>query len=149
MGSIIGRMACPGSELSTWRWLQSRSAFGELVDVDFEGIPLMRLYRASDHLVRNREKIENALFKRINDLFSLPATVTLYDLTNTYFEGDAASNKKAQHGHSKEKRSDCPLVTLGLILDGSGFVRRSRMFAGNVSEWKRCSLGLMLPGRPW
>lgn len=134
MGSIIGRMACPGSELSTWRWLQSRSAFGELVDVDFEGIPLMRLYRASDHLVRNREKIEKDLFKRINDLFSLPATVTLYDLTNTYFEGNAASNKKAQHGHSKEKRSDCPLVTLGLVLDGSGFVRRSRMFAGNVSE---------------
>jgi transposase len=134
LGSIIGRMACPGSELSTWRWLQNRSALGELVDVDFEGVPLMRLYRASDHLVRNREKIENALFKRINDLFSLPATVTLYDLTNTYFEGDAASNKKAKHGHSKEKRSDCPLVTLGLVLDGSGFVRRSRMFAGNVSE---------------
>jgi transposase len=134
IGSIIGRMACPGSELSTWHWLRDRSAFGELVDVDFEGVPLMRLYRASDHLVRNREKIEKAVFKRINDLFSLPSTVTLYDLTNTYFEGDASSNKKARHGHSKEKRSDCPLVTLGLILDGSGFVRRSRMFEGNISE---------------
>jgi transposase len=134
LGSIIGRMACPGSELATWRWLQNRSAFGELVDVDFEGVPLMGLYRASDLLVRNREAIETALFKRINDLFSLPATVTLYDLTNTYFEGDASCNAKAKHGRSKEKRSDCPLVTLGLVLDGSGFVRRSRMFEGNVSE---------------
>lgn len=134
LGSIVGRMACPGSELATWTWLKNKSAFGELVDVDFEGVPLMRLYRASDLLVRNREKIEGALFRRIHDLFSLPDTVTLYDLTNTYFEGEVSGNGKAKRGHSKEKRSDCPLVTLGLVLDGSGFVRRSRMFEGNVSE---------------
>ncbi len=97
-------------------------------------MPLMNLYRASDLLVRRRETIEAALFSRINDLFALPATVTLYDLTNTYFEGEMAGNAKARRGHSKEKRSDCPLVTLGLVLDGSGFVRRSRMFAGNVAE---------------
>ncbi len=64
----------------------------------------------------------------------MPVTVTLYDLTNTYFEGTAAGNAKAARGHSKEKRSDCPLVTLGLVLDAGGFVRRSRMFAGNVAE---------------
>ncbi|SEM84625.1 Transposase, partial [Syntrophus gentianae] len=134
VGSIIARMAAPGSELSTWRWLKEKSALGELLDVDFEAVPLMRLYRVSDLLVRHRQDIEKALFARINDLFSLPATVTLYDLTNTYFEGEMSGNAKAAHGHSKEKRSDCPLVTLGLVLDGSGFVRRSRMFEGNISE---------------
>lgn len=134
LGSIIGRMALPGSELATWGWLKNNSALGELLDVDFEGVPLMRLYRVSDFLVRHREDIEQALFMRINDLFSLPDTVTLYDLTNTYFEGEVSGNAKAKRGHSKEKRSDCPLVTLGLVLDGSGFVRRSRMFEGNVSE---------------
>ena len=67
-------------------------------------------------------------------LFELQPTVTLYDLTNTYFEGDAGSQEKAQRGHSKEKRSDCPLLILGLMLDASGFVRRSQVFAGNVSE---------------
>jgi len=134
VGSIIARMAAPGSELSTWRWLREKSALGELLDVDFESVPLMRLYRASDLLVRHRDDIEKALFARINDLFSLPTTVTLYDLTNTYFEGEMSGNAKAAHGHSKEKRSDCPLVTLGLVLDGSGFVRRSRMFEGNISE---------------
>jgi len=92
------------------------------------------LYRTSDLLVRHRQSIETALFSRINDLFSLQTTVTLYDLTNTYFEGEMAGNGKARRGHSKEKRSDCPLVTLGLVLDGSGFVRRSRMFEGSVSE---------------
>ena len=54
--------------------------------------------------------------------------------THTIFEGAAAANPKAQRGHSKEKRSDCPLVTLGLVLDGSGFVRRSQTFDGAVSE---------------
>jgi Transposase DDE domain len=133
-GSLIGRMAAPGSELATWRWLGERSAVGELLGVNFDTMPLMQLYRTSDLLVRHRDKIEEALFGRIQDLFGLPVTVTLYDLTNTYFEGTAAGNTKAALGRSKEKRSDCRLVTLGIVLDGSGFVRRSKMFAGNVAE---------------
>jgi len=133
-GLLIGRMAAPGSEIATWRWLRERSALGELLDVDFEAVPPIRLYRTSDLLVRHRDKIEAALFANIQGLFGLPVTVTLYDLTNTYFEGTAAGNAKAARGRSKEKRSDCPLVTLGLVLDSSGFVRRSRMFAGNTAE---------------
>ncbi len=57
-----------------------------------------------------------------------------FDLTNTFFEGAADKQPKAQRGHSKEKRSDCPLLTLGLVLDGSGFVQRSDVFPGNVKE---------------
>ena len=133
-GSPIGRMAAPGSELATWRWLGERSALGELLGVNFDTMPAMQLYRTSDLLVRHRDKIEDILFGRIQDLFEVPLTVTLYDLTNTYFEGAAAGNPKAARGRSKEKRSDRPPVTLGLVLDGSGFVRRSRMFAGNVAE---------------
>ncbi|MEP7274375.1 MAG: IS1634 family transposase, partial [Acidobacteriota bacterium] len=133
-GSVIGRMAGVGSELSTWRWLRERSALGELLDVDFESFPLMRLYRASDLLVRHRDKIEDALFGRLQTLFGFSTTVTLFDLTNTYFEGNVAGNENARRGHSKEKRTDCPLVTMGLVLDGSGFIRRSKMFAGNVVE---------------
>lgn len=136
IGSIVGRMAAPGSELATMRWLNERSALGELLEVDFESMPPMRLYRTSDLLVRKRKEIETALFSRIEDIFALPTTVTLYDLTNTYFEGEAAGNNKACRGRSKEKRSDCPLVALGLVLDGSGFVRQSRMFEGNVVESK-------------
>ena len=133
-GSLIGRMASPGSELATSRWLGERSALGELLGVNFDTMPAMQLYRVSDLLVKHRDKIEDALFGRIQDLFGLPATVTLYDLTNTYFEGTATRNPKAARGRSKEKRSDCPLVTLGLVLDGGGFVRKSRVFAGNVAE---------------
>ena len=134
VGSIIARMAAPSSELAAYGWLGNKSALGELLDVDYETMPLMSLYRASDVLWKHHTVIEQRLFERVSDLFGLSTTVTLYDLTNTYFEGEAASNGKAKRGRSKEKRKDCPLVTLGLVLDGSGFVRSSQTFAGNVSE---------------
>jgi hypothetical protein len=78
IASLIGRMAAaPGSELSTWHWVRRRSALGELLDTDFEAMPLVRLYRVSDLLLRHRDAIEAALFDRIRDLFALPTTVTL------------------------------------------------------------------------
>jgi transposase len=105
-----------------------------LLEVDFEAMALAPFYRAADLLMRHRAVIEQTVFARVSDLFGLDWTITLYDLTNTFFEGAATGNPKAQRGHSKEKRSDCPLVTLGLVLDGSGFIRRSQTFDGQVTE---------------
>ena len=142
LGSIIARMAAPGSERATYGWLCHRSGLGELLQVDFETMSMMQLYRASDALVGQQQVIEQHLFSQVTDLFGLQTTVTLYDLSNTYFEGEAADQPLAQRGHSKEKRSDCPLLTLALVLDGSGFVRRSEVLAGNVGKrrpWRRCS----------
>ena len=78
------------------------------------------------------------------DLFDLHPTVTLYDLSNTFFEGEARRQPKALRGHSKDKRTDCPLLTLGLVLDASGFVRRSQVFAGNVRFTRRALPGSMM-----
>ena len=133
-GVIVGRMAHPASERETHRWLQHQSGLGELLGVDFETVGAMQLYRASDALVKHRDAIESHLFDRALGLLDLQPTVTLYDLTNTYFEGEASEQPQAKRGHSKERRSDCPLLTLGLMLDASGFVRRSKVFAGNVRE---------------
>jgi len=126
VGSIIGRMAGVGSELATYNWLTKQSALGELLEVDYESLPLMTMYRAADALWKHSTQIEQTLFMRLTDLFGFSTTITLYDLTNTYFEGEVPHNTKARRGRSKEKRTDCPLVTLGLVLDGSGLcaVRR-------------------------
>lgn len=134
IGSIIGRMANPGSERATYEWLCEQSGLGELLGVDYESMSLMQLYRASDALLACKEKLEQELFSRVQNLFGLSCTVTLYDLTNTYFEGELTANPKAKRGHSKEKRSDAPLLSLGLVVDGSGFARRSEIFPGNVGE---------------
>ena len=133
-GTIIARAAAPGSELATHRWLQQNSALGDLIDYDFNMCSLSRMYRVSDLLLKHRDALEEHLFGRECSLFNLDCTITLFDLTNTYFEGTGQYNDMAQHGRSKEKRSDCPLVTLGIVLDGSGFPRRSKMFPGNASE---------------
>lgn len=132
LGSIIGRMTEPGSERATAEWL--RRASGELLSFDFGSISDMAFYRASDLLVKNRATIEDHLFGTVTSLFDLKPTITLYDLTNTFFEGQALKTPKAKRGRSKEKRSDVPLLTLGLVLDGGGFVRRSAVHAGNVFE---------------
>ena len=139
IGTIVARACQPGSELATHAWLQERSALGELIDYDFENLSLYGMYRISDQLLGKKGAIEQHLYGRERSLFGLQETITLYDLTNTYFEGQCKTNALAAHGHSKEKRSDCPLVTLGLVLDSSGFPRRSHVYEGNVSESKTLS----------
>lgn len=134
IGTIIGRCCAPGSELATHAWLQERSGLGELIDYDFNNLSLYGLYQVSDQLLKKKAAIEEHLYERQRSLFGLKETITLYDLTNTYFEGQSKTNGYAARGHSKEKRTDCPLVTLGLVLDSSGFPRRSHVYEGNVSE---------------
>jgi transposase len=133
-GTILGRMCNPGSELATHYWLQNVSGLGELIDYDFNKINLYKMYAVSDQLLKHKEAIEKHLYLQEKSLFGFKETITLYDLTNTYFEGIGAANKLGKRGHSKEKRSDCPLVTLALMLDSSGFPKCSQVFEGNISE---------------
>lgn len=144
LGNIVARMAFPASELATHQWLQQCSGLGELIEYSYEEMGLERLYRASDQLWKHKEALETHLYSQEQSLFGFEETITLYDLTNTFFEGTATRNPKAKHGHSKEKRSDCPLVTLGLVLDSSGFPRTSEIFAGNATESE--TLEMMLTG---
>lgn len=131
---IIGRLVDPGSESHLYRWAHHLSGLSELIKADFDRLSLNSLYKVTDLLYEHKTAIEAHLRSRENDLFSLPETIILYDLTNTYFEGVAASNSKAKFGRSKEKRSDCKLLALGLVIDSEGFPKTSQLFAGNQNE---------------
>lgn len=144
LGSIIGRMISPGSELQTHDWLQSRTGLGELLDHDYGSTSLTRWYTISDRLLKHQSALEAFLAVQEQTLFDWNRSIVLYDLTNTYFEGQCAQNPKAQFGRSKEKLKCCPLVTLGLVLDGNGFPLSSQVFPGNASE--PATLALMLDG---
>ena len=148
LGNIIGRMCVPRSEHATAQWLKERSALGELLNYDFNSMPLMQLYRASDKLLKHKGLIEEKIFDRVQGIFNFVPTITLYDLTNTYMEGDASSNPKAKRGKSKEKRTDSPLITLGIALDASGFIRHSKVFDGNVTEGETLEEMLLALGAP-
>ncbi len=91
-------------------------ATGELLGIDFGALSDRTLYRASDHLFKHKTALENHRIGAVETLFNRPPVVTLYDLTNTSFEGEASGQPKAKHGHSKERRtvsvSDAPLLTL-------------------------------------
>lgn len=134
IGQLVARMAAPASERRTHRWLQQDSALAELCGFDFGRISLTRMYEIGTRLWSAKPALEQQLYSTLQARLGLRDTVALYDLTNTYFEGLGTRNPSAKRGCSKEQRSDAPLMSLGLVLDQSGFVRRSEVFAGNVYE---------------
>lgn len=134
IGVIAARLVAPSSERAAHIWLQRMTGIEDLLETDFSNLPQDRVYKVSDMLLRRKTEIEEYLRMKEGSLFNLEETILLYDLTNTFFEGTGKYNGKAHFGRSKEKRSDCPLVTLGLVLDADGFPKRSDTFDGNVSE---------------
>ena len=134
LATIISRAVFPASERATFSWLQQQSGLGELLDFDFCNISLQKLYDTSDLLLKHKVALEAHLEKEQRVLHNVTSTMLLYDLTNVYMEGQARNNPKAKHGHSKEKRTDCPLITLGLVVDEHGFPIRSKILAGNIGE---------------
>ena len=136
LGSIIARAVFPDSERSTYTWLCNDSGLGELLDFDFKKASLDKLYQISDKLLSHKDDLEEHLETVECKFHGYKSTIALYDLTNTYMEGQAKSNPKATHGVSKEKRSDCPLVTMGLVMNEHGFLNRTTILPGNASEPK-------------
>jgi transposase len=136
LGSIIARAVSPDSERSTYNWLCNDSGLGELLDFDFKKSSLDKLYQISDKLLNHKDVVEDHFEAIECKLHGYKSTIALYDLTNTYMEGQAKSNPKATHGVSKEKRNDCPLVTMGLVMNEHGFLNRTSILPGNASEPK-------------
>lgn len=132
--SILGRLINPGSELSTHSWAKELSGLGELLGDDFTHVSKNSVYEIADRIFAHKEEIEEHLRQRERSLFNLKEHIILYDLTNTYLEGSGIFNPKARFGRSKEKRSDCRLITIGLVVDERGFPKKSCFFAGNQSE---------------
>lgn len=132
---VVGRLVSPGSEVHTWNWTEHQSAIYELTGPALRP-SLSSLYRAGDRLLDCKDALEKHLACRERDLFALPERLCLFDLTNTYFEGQARANTKAKRGRSKEKRSDCKLLTLALVVDEQGFAKYSQLYPGNQAECK-------------
>ncbi|OQC58140.1 MAG: Transposase DDE domain protein [Bacteroidetes bacterium ADurb.Bin012] len=134
IGVICARLLAPSSERAAHLWLQNDTALDDLLDTSFASLSQDRVYQVSDKLLKHKDAIETYLQKKEKQLFNLEEKVILYDLTNTFFEGSGKYNQKAHFGVSKEKRNDCLLVTLALLLDGEGFPQKSEILAGNISE---------------
>src|SRR6266702_6155739 len=129
----LNRLICPSSEHAMPDWIR-RTALGDILQEDFSELADEALYRNLDRLHPNREAIERALAEKEKTLFNLEDTVYLYDLTSTYFEGQAKANPQAKRGYSRDQRGDCKQVVIGLVLDPAGFPKAHEVFDGNVRD---------------
>ncbi len=129
----MNRLIAPKSEHAMPDWIR-RTALADILQVDFDDLADDALYRNLDRLHPNRAAIESALVERERNLFNLEQTVFLYDLTSTYFEGQALGNPKAKRGYSRDKRPDCKQVVVGLVINHDGFPLAHEIFEGNRQD---------------
>ena len=131
---IISRAVYPASELKTSRWIRENSAIGELTGYDTTKLTKDKLYQSALNLYQLKDVLESHLSQRTNELFDIEDKIVLYDLTNTYFEGQKLGSTLAQFGRSKEKRSDAKLVVLALVVNIQGFIKYSSIHEGNMAD---------------
>jgi transposase len=129
----LNRLIFPLSELAMSDWIR-RTAMGDILGTHFSELNEDALYRNLDRLHPKREQIETELAEREKTLFNLDDMVYLYDLTSTYFEGQAETNPQAKRGYSRDKRPDCKQVLVGLVLDRDGFPKAHEIFEGNRQD---------------
>ncbi len=136
---IICRLCNPSSELHIAEHYYKSTALPELLGVPADKVNHHRLYRALDQLLPHKEALEKHLKNRLGTLFDLEYDLLLYDVTSTYFEGQCEGNPQAQRGYSRDKRSDCKQVCIGLVVTRDGMPLGYEVFAGNrtdVTTWQ-------------
>ena len=129
----LNRLVCPLSEHATPDWVR-RTALADLLGASFATLGDEALYQTLDRLHPQRVAIEREVAERERTLFNLDARLFLYDLTSTYFEGQALQNPQAKRGYSRDSRPDCKQVVVGLVLDRDGFPKAHEVFEGNRTD---------------
>ena len=137
---IVSRAVYPASELKTASWIKENSAIGELTGYDYEKITKDKLYESALRLYAVKDQLEQHLSHTTNELFDISDKIVLYDLTNTYFEGQYSRSELAKYGRSKEKRNDAKLVVLALVVNIYGFIKYSAIHEGNMADSENLSL---------
>jgi transposase len=137
---IVSRAVYPASELKTASWIKENSAVSELTRYDCQKITKDKLYQSALRLYSVKDQLEQHLSHKTNELFDISDKIVLYDLTNTYFEGQYSSSKLAKYGRSKEKRNDAKLVVLALVVNIYGFIKYSCIHEGNMADCSNLSL---------
>jgi transposase len=140
LAHIVCRAVYPASELKTLRYMKENSSICELLGLDAHKITKDQLYTISHRLYAEKDGLEKHLSRKTNELFDLEDKIIIYDLTNSYYEGTMRDSNLARHGRSKEKRNDCPLIVLALVVNVEGFIKYSAIFEGNMSDSKTLSV---------
>lgn len=131
---VSARFCAQASELGIAEGWYEKTALEDILGVERARINDDRLYRALDVLGRHKEKLCAHLMERYRDWFGVRMEFLLYDVTSTFFEGQAGKNPKAARGYSRDKRSDCKQVCIGLVCTPEGLPLSYEVFAGNRAD---------------
>jgi transposase len=131
---VAARLCEPSSELHIAEDWYRRTALGDLLQLGDEEVNKDRLYRSLDHLLAHKAALEAHLSRRCGELFAVENDVLLYDVTSTYFEGQAEANPQARRGYSRDHRPDCKQVCIALVVTFDGFPLGYEVFAGNTHD---------------
>jgi transposase len=131
---VLARFCAPSSELQIAEFWYDKTALDDLLGVPCDKINDDRLYRALDSLLPHKDNLCRHLQKRYGELFGTAFDFLFYDITSTYFEGSAKGNPQAKRGHSRDKRSDCPQVCIGLVTTKEGLPIAYEVFDGNRTD---------------
>jgi transposase len=132
--SVAYRLIEPGSEWRCHRLWYERSAMGDLLGEGFVWGGKDQLYSVLDRLLKHRDALFTHLQGKWRDLFGARLEVLLYDLTSTYFEGQAQDIQKARYGYSRDHRFDCKQVVLALVVTPEGFPVGYEIMEGNILD---------------
>ncbi len=133
---VAARFCEPSSELHIAEDWYRRTALCDLLQLGDEEVNKDRLYRGLDHLLAHKEALEAHLSQRCGELFAIENEVLLYDVTSTYFEGEAEANPQARRGYSRDHRPDRKQVLIALVVTFDGFPLGYEVFAGNTHDAK-------------
>lgn len=128
---VVNRLLAPRSELFVHEKWFPQSAMDVLLDTDARVADKDRLYRCLDRLLGHKPALEQHLARKWKDLFGATFDLLLYDLTSTYFEGDADAVPQARRGYSRDHRPDCKQLVLALMVTPEGFPLTYEVFPGN------------------
>jgi transposase len=128
---VCSRFIKPVSKLDLYdNWLER--LYPGMIDHNTE---LQHIYRSLDLLARHKEEIERFLYQWEKDLFTINVDVVLYDLTTLRFESTREDmDDLRRFGYSKEMRSDCTQIVLGLLTDTNGVPLCFEVHPGNTFE---------------
>jgi transposase len=130
----LARFCAPSSELQIAEFWYATTALDDLLGVAPEKVNDDRLYRALDALLPHKDALFAHFQTVYGELFGTTFDVLLYDITSTYFEGQAASNAQAKRGYSRDKRPDCVQVCIALVVTPEGLPLAYEVFDGNRTD---------------
>jgi transposase len=130
----VARFCAQRSELGVAERWYAHTALEDLLGVSWDKINEDRLYRGLDELHARKEELTRHLLARYQSWFGVGFEFLIYDVTSTFFEGQALGNLKAARGYSRDRRPDCKQVCIGLVVSPEGLPLSYEVFAGNRND---------------